>query len=305
MKNLARKLMAMLFAFALSASSAVALNPAAAFAEDCPTFDFSTLFYDDYNSGVAWASPGEKKTITWSTNSESIYDEVTARPFTVEEEAWVVEAVKGWDDVLSNITFQKTDNGSSAEIAIGWVTLTSAERQTNATAYWNGWGKNGIRNKGTIKLRVTAPFLAKREGVIHAVQHEVGNVLGLGDIKPNSAFESKQEDPWQEPYGQATVSDFDAQIIRQLYGESTCLSTLRVPSVTPTPTPSVTPTTPAAKVTFYCLKGSTLKKLSASVAKCPTGYKLVKPITITCVKGNLTKKVTAVNAKCPTGYRLK
>jgi hypothetical protein len=32
---------------------------------------------------------------------------------------------------------------------------------------------------------------------------------------------------------------------------------------------------------------------------------VVKATTITCVKGKTIKKVTAVNPKCPTGYKKK
>jgi hypothetical protein len=60
---------------------------------------------------------------------------------------------------------------------------------------------------------------------IHAVQHELGNVLGLGDIKPTNDFASTQEDSWQPPYGPVPLSDYDTGMIRQLYGESTCPST--------------------------------------------------------------------------------
>jgi hypothetical protein len=60
---------------------------------------------------------------------------------------------------------------------------------------------------------------------IHAVQHELGNVLGLGDIKPTKDIASTQEDSWQPPYGPIPLSDYDTGMIRQLYGESTCPST--------------------------------------------------------------------------------
>jgi hypothetical protein len=112
-------------------------------------------------------------------------------------------------------------------------------------------------------------------------------------------------------YGQSKLNDYDAAIVRNLYGESTCnskytadaraknlaadkvagqqyLAKLAAPTPTPTPTPVVT-ATPTATPTAT----STATKAA------------VKATTITCIKGKLTKKVTAINPKCPTGYKKK
>jgi hypothetical protein len=63
------------------------------------------------------------------------------------------------------------------------------------------------------------------------------------------------------------------------------------PVVTPTPTPTITPTpTPT---------------MTATPAPTPTKAAAAKKITITCVKGKTIKKVTAVNPKCPKGYKKK
>lgn len=42
---------------------------------------------------------------------------------------------------------------------------------------------------------------------------------------------------------------------------------------TPTPRPSVTPTSPAKKITITCVKGKVIKKVTAVAPKCPAGYK--------------------------------
>ena len=127
---------------------------------------------------------------------------------------------------MDSVKFTETPQSAQAEIVIGYVTLISAANQPGATGYWNAWWNDNWRNRATIKLKVgnTSWFSVKSQ-FIHAVQHELGNVLGLGDIKPTNEFASTQEDSWQPPYGPVPLNDYDTGMIRQLYGESTCPST--------------------------------------------------------------------------------
>lgn len=195
----------------------------AAQAETCPSYNFSQIFYEDYYPGKLWTTTGQKKTITWSASATTINDELVNRKFTNQEIDWLKSAFKSWDDVVDSISFTYTE-ASSAEIVVGYVALTSAVNQPGATGYWNAWWVNDIRNRATIKLKSSSTFLNSQNGFIHAVQHELGNVLGLGDIRTNAEIQSVQEDPWDVPYGQIPLSDYDAGMIRQLYGESTCQS---------------------------------------------------------------------------------
>jgi hypothetical protein len=89
--------------------------------------------------------------------------------------------------------------------------------------------------------------------------HELGNVLGMGDIRPRDDIESTQEDPWQQPYGPAALSAFDRAVIRQMYGESTCTD------------PSL-----AAPVVIYrirCAKGSKVRPVKGPDPTCPKGFR--------------------------------
>jgi hypothetical protein len=45
------------------------------------------------------------------------------------------------------------------------------------------------------------------------------------------------------------------------------------PAPTPTPTPSASTKAPIRAVTITCIKGKTIKKVTAAKPKCPTGYK--------------------------------
>lgn len=203
--------------------SGLILSPEAK-AEECPTFTYSEVFYDDYYPGTVWTNKNQKRTITWSSSATLIHDEYVNRSFTLQEIEWLKNAITTWDVYLNSIEFAYTQ-AQSADLVIGFVPLTSAPNQPGATGYWSAWwDSNKIRYKGTIKLKSDSSFLNSRDGFTHAVQHEVGNILGLGDIRPNSSFESVLEDPWQLPYGPSNLSDYDIGLIRQLYGESTCPS---------------------------------------------------------------------------------
>ena len=194
-------------------------------AEVCPVYNFQSLFFEEYN-GTKWDNRNGIRNITWSANASVIHDESVTRSFTLEELDWIRSAFQSWDDALDSVKFTETPQSAQAEIVIGYVTLISAANQPGATGYWNAWWNDNWINRATIKLKVgSTSWFSVKSQFIHAVQHELGNVLGLGDIKPTNEFASTQEDSWQPPYGPVPLNDYDTGMIRQLYGESTCPST--------------------------------------------------------------------------------
>lgn len=66
------------------------------------------------------------------------------------------------------------------------------------------------------------------------------------------------------------------------------------PLVTATPTPTATPTATA-----------TATATPTVISTTPAKVAVAKKITITCIKGKTIKKVTAINPKCPSGYKRK
>ena len=71
---------------------------------------------------------------------------------------------------------------------------------------------------------------------------------------------------------------------------------------TPTPTKMQTPTpvlTPSPTLSSSPTPNPTVK------VSLPTQAPVAKKTTITCIKGKTVKKVTAVNPKCPSGYKKK
>jgi hypothetical protein len=81
------------------------------------------------------------------------------------------------------------------------------------------------RSNASIELKNGSAFLIFEENFIQAVQSDIGHILGMGYISPSSEFESVMEWPFQAPYGQASLGEFDVSLIRTIYSESTCPST--------------------------------------------------------------------------------
>ena len=227
-----------LIAFLATLSLVLPINMSSASAEECPTYDFSSIFFEDYYPNKKWTAVGQTKTITWSLNASVVNGEVVTRKFSLSEIEWIKTAIKSWDDVLSSISFQQTES-EVADLLIGWVPLISGINTSSYESYahWNAWWLGDIRNRATIRMKQTVNLLQTKDGFIHVLQHELGNVLGLGDIKPSDGIQSVLEDPWQIPYGQVPLRDYDIGLIRQMYGESTCPSSWSNNPVTSTPTP--------------------------------------------------------------------
>lgn len=227
-------------------------------AAPCPTHDLAALFYDDYY-GTVWTAPGTPRTLRWTPFATTVHTEAVTRPFSEAELALVRESFAAWDAALDSIAFEEVAGGAAAEITIGWTPI--AEMGASVDGYWNGWwGSDRIRSRATIRMRSSSAFLAAGgAGFKHGVMHELGNVLGMGDIRPRDDIESTQEDPWQQPYGPAALSAFDRAVIRQMYGESTC--------------PDAAVTAPVVTYRIRCAKGSKVRVVKGPDPSCPKGFR--------------------------------
>lgn len=263
--------------------------------EDCSPADLSTVFYDDYYPGTKWARAGEKAVITWTIKSQTVFNESITREPTEAEVATIRQGISSWDLQLETVEFQESLS-DAALLTIGWVQMSSGITQAGALGYWNAWWSGSlIRNKATIKLRDNSLISRDVAALLLAVQHEVGNVLGLGDIVPTDAFDSVQEDPWPDLSPRAVLSEFDVRMIRTLYSESTCPSTFYkgTPAVTPTPTPTPTPTvtatptpTPSPSPVFATVTAKQKKSLNKKFLSCKA-LNAVFPGGIAATKGSV------------------
>jgi len=244
----------------LTAATATAFASAATV---CPTYDFATLFYEDYYPGTKWDNSSGVRVIRWApVASGVIQGDTVTRPFDAAELDVVRSAFASFDAALDTIAFQEVPR-EQAEITIGFVSISVS----GVDGYWNAtWSANGLRVRATIRLAASSNFFVRSPAALrHGVQHELGNVLGLGDIRPNPSFDSVQEDPWQTPYGPLTLSDFDRGMIRQLYGETTCHDKIVEPTTTTVPptTTTIAPPTTTTTLPTRTLSGKRCQRVGA------------------------------------------
>lgn len=186
--------------------------------------DFKKLFYDDYHN-FKWESG---KTIKW----DLVYDFINI-PYTNERVKvynlkkntihnkvikLIEKAFKLWDNELTSINFERSKGmGNNADLTIGF----HKNLPGNNKGYWNAkWGNNLIAKKATIRIEESIINTDFRESFFLTLMlHEIGNVLGLGDISPSNKFKSIQEDPFPEDFSGDKLWNFDVGMIKQLYNE--------------------------------------------------------------------------------------
>jgi len=178
-----------------------------------PVPDFSQLFYDDfYPPGHLWAFPGQRRVVVWSDQSQIVDGVTVLRLFNSTETALAQQAFSLWDLALDSVEFRYSADPAVAQVLLGW---------TNEYGTWGHWsamtGPAGVRDAAAIQLNGLLNFAP--EALVHTLLHEIGNVLGLGDIVPSDEFVSVQEDPFPRPFVSAQLSAFDVALIRQLYSE--------------------------------------------------------------------------------------
>lgn len=294
---------------ALISSLLVVASPIAATAEDCPTYDFSKLFFEEYYPGIKWDNRNPPRVITWTTEVTSIEGMAISRRFTEQESQWLELSFKSWDDALDSIRFERRSSAAGVNIQVGMVSI-----QNNG--YWTVELAGQFRSSGTIQLSSASTFLNTRDGFIETAQSEIGNLLGLGDIREAEPVDSVMKDPDTAPFGSVPLSDFDIGMIRQFYGESTCPSTWSQ-SLKDQKTEAKRIADEEAKAKADQERAAAEAKAQAEAAardqkaqqdlEAKLRAKIVKPkkTTITCVKGKTVRKVTAVKPKCPPGFKLK
>ena len=286
-------------------------------AESCPTIDLSPLFFEEYFPGIKWDNTTGARVIRWSSDSTSINGKLVTRDFSADESIWLDQAFGSWDLALDTISFQRVNQLSDADIQVGFTAI-------NNDGYWTVSLQDNFRASGTIEISSIPEFNKDKDGFIESAQSEIGNILGLGDMPSKLPFDSVMKDPDVAPFGSLPLSDFDIDMMRQFYGESTCHETwspaLKVAKaeVLAAQVKAAADAKAAADKATADAKALADKvaadakaladKAAADAAAAkptPSPSPVVKKKTITCIKGKLIKKVTAVKPVCPKGYKLK
>ncbi len=176
--------------------------------------DFDELFYEEYFN-VKWYWD----VIYWDIATDEIITPYYQEIFQViyidedsKEYQIITKAFQLWDDALDTVSFEKDDSGSPnvQQITIG---LVNDIRDENGL-FEIEWDENNEIIKASIIIEKDLD-----EYFLTAVLHEIGNVLGLGDIRTRGDLQSIMEDPYDEIFKDDKLWEFDIKMIKQLYGE--------------------------------------------------------------------------------------
>jgi hypothetical protein len=185
---------------------------------DCERYNLDYLFFEEYD-GSHWDNSEGNIKIVWSANVPEIEGETVTKPLTRTQLEWARLAFKSWDDALSTVSFVESKSFGYYDVAIGFTEIKGSGK--NTLANWNAWdSRDGTRQEASIMLKNTeARWFNNKSQFIQTVQQEIGNVLGLGDLRKSSDYVSVMEDPMQIVPGKISLGDFDTGLVRQLYGE--------------------------------------------------------------------------------------
>lgn len=310
----------------LLVTSSVIFSPKVIAVENCREFNFKETFNFGYNAEFpTWNAPGTKRVITWATmDSGEINGKKIQRSFGSHTQDWLREAFQSWDDALDSISFKEVSLSEDIDIKIGWTQVL----QLDYESLFNVKAPNGLRSNATLEFKNQSTFLIFKENFIQAAQSDIGHILGMGYITPSSEVISVMEWPFQAPYGQVPLGEYDVALIRAIYSESTCPSTfnqviqagIRDKQEAELKAKQEAEAKAAAelkarqdaeakaaadKVAAEKIIADAESEAAKIIADAKAKAAETKKTTITCVKGKLTKKVTAVNPKCPKGYKKK
>ena len=180
-------------------------------------YNFDDLFVSDF-FGLKWTET-DQKVIHWRVET-NILEVPASQPYLIkalpilsETKFQYKEAFKLWDENLELLSFVETYDIDKTDIAIAVV----PELPNNAFGVWNATFEDKLFQKATVQFQediIDQPFF------FTVLLHEIGNVIGLGDISPRSDIRSVQEDPFPELFtGKALWSD-DIAMVDQLYAQN-------------------------------------------------------------------------------------
>ena len=180
------------------------------------TLDLDSLFYEDFYGATWEINTGEIRTITWSTEDNALqlpsgnYDTVTASLDNYIDD--IRKAFEIWDDAIESISFLETDSGNSADVTIAATDIDGFE---GIYGYWNyNWDENKHITEGTIRFD---RYDLNNGWLLTTAMHEIGNILGLGDLPGSNQYTSVQEDPFPQMFNVNQLWVFDQQLIDILY----------------------------------------------------------------------------------------
>ena len=178
------------------------------------TINLDSIFYEDY-FGIKWKiRSSETRQLTWSIKDYGEWDtDLTALQIDKIKKAFEI-----WDYAIESIDFVALDyNDRSADITISSF---SVDGPSLNFAFWGcDYDENMHINYATIVFDSDDFYgndLNNKYFLLTAM-HEIGNILGLGDLAPSDEYRSVQEDPFPEQFAGDELWDFDKRMIDILY----------------------------------------------------------------------------------------
>ncbi|MDB3860654.1 hypothetical protein N9301_04175 [Paracoccaceae bacterium] len=176
---------------------------------------YHNLFFDDFDD-VRWENNIDQAAYTFGfATPENKYlwtdfELQNVREFTNSEKDIVIKAMSDWGEALPEVHFTQSDDGSRPDL---FFCIGSTPYGTDG--YWNStWSlPDRIVIRSLIRFDESNPNINFRKTALH----EIGNILGLGDIKPNPNIDSIMEDPFQYTYSSNGLTDFDVSMINTIY----------------------------------------------------------------------------------------
>jgi peptidylprolyl isomerase len=187
---------------------------------------FIEKFFQDYFD-VKWQVTSSPREITFSfpsselrtTSSNETKDVV--KNFTDPEKQLIIKAIDAWDDPLDKIKFKLVENDINADLTFGFTDLDGVGGIKDT---WSASVNSNLIQYAIIEF--DASDIISNNELLTKVLNSLGNILGLGDIRQNNAFDSVMEiqDINIDYSNKIILSDFDKSMIRSIYDESSFLS---------------------------------------------------------------------------------
>ena len=124
------------------------------------------------------------------------------------------KAFEIWDKGIESINFIETSRGNLADVTVS-ITDLSGQGLGDPLAYWN-YTRDSELNITKAAIRFDESHLDGGYFMTIAM-HEIGNILGLGDLLASSAYMSVQEDPISEKFYGDQLWNFDANLVNEIY----------------------------------------------------------------------------------------
>jgi hypothetical protein len=175
---------------------------------------YNNLFFDDF-SDVRWENNIGQEAYTFgfaTPENKHLWTDFelqNVREFTNSEQSIVINAMSDWGEALPEVNFIQSDDGNRPDLFFCFGSLDFA----NSDGQWNyAYNSDHIVTRALIRFDVSDTSYDLREVTLH----EIGNILGLGDIRPSSSFVSIMEDPIPN-YPSNVLTDFDISMINTIY----------------------------------------------------------------------------------------